>query len=199
MCQKKTIIIACIVFFGVFVTAWLAPSILTLYFNLEKQKSEALHNLSNSYSYNGVTVTGYNAAGEQAFSADAKKAIEEVLIRKNITNPSVIRTGKYRVSSRLGSDAINSMRCLSRDDLSKPTEDIILNLSSHERCQKGSFRAENGALSGLLKCPGMDDIREHPEQISGVYGTDYIQINISYFIYGTNIPQTILYSRMGDC
>jgi hypothetical protein len=90
-------------------------------------------------------------------------------------------------------------KCIRADNNPPPTKASILEMISRQNCNADHATIGGGSISGTLTCPGMDDIREHPEYLSGYYNHDAVHAVISLTAFGTGFRQTLDFRRIGDC
>ncbi len=98
-----------------------------------------------------------------------------------------------------GSKDMVFKNCIRADHNPQPTKTRLLEMISRQNCNADHATIGGGSISGTLTCPGMDDIREHPEYLSGYYNHDAVHAVISMTAFGTGFRQTLDFRRVGDC
>jgi hypothetical protein len=119
-----------------------------------------------------------------------------------------LQAGSWTLSATLGTPQgmgpgreppLTVRHCLRAEQAEIPARDAILSMASRSGCRNDNARIERGTISGALTCPGMDDIPEHQEQISGSYTRNSLRITIDMPVFGLVARQTIEGRRTGDC
>lgn len=119
-----------------------------------------------------------------------------------------LQAGSWALSTTLGTPQnaspgreppLTVQHCLSAAQAEIPARDAILSMASRSQCRNDNARVERGTIGGALTCPGMDDIPEHQEQISGSYGRTSFRMTIDIPVFGMVARQTIEGRRTGGC
>lgn len=119
-----------------------------------------------------------------------------------------LQAGRWSLSATLGTPRnanpgreppLIAQHCLSAGMAEIPARDAILSMASRGQCRNDNARFERGTIGGALTCPGMDDIPEHQEQISGSYTRSAFHVTIDMPVFGLVARQTIDGRRTGGC
>ena len=119
-----------------------------------------------------------------------------------------LQAGSWALSTTLGTPQnaspgreppLTVQQCLNAGQAAIPARDAILSMASRSQCRNGNARFQRGTIGGALTCPGMDDIPEHQEQISGSYTSGSFRMTIDMPFHGLVVRQTIEARRTGDC
>lgn len=119
-----------------------------------------------------------------------------------------LQAGSWTLSATLGTPQgvgagreppLTVQHCLGVEQAEIPARDAILSMATRSNCRNDNVRFERGTIGGALTCPGMDDIPEHQEQISGSYGRTSFHITIDMPVFGLVARQTIDGRRTGGC
>lgn len=119
-----------------------------------------------------------------------------------------LRAGRWELSATLGTPQnanpgreppLTVQHCLNAGQAAIPARDAILSMASRSQCRNDNVRFERGTIGGALTCPGMDDIPEHQEQVSGSYARGSFRMTIDMPFHGLVVRQSIEARRTGDC